>query len=76
MWAVFILYSFDTYFSNFTIVAAAVAIAVADLLSLCVFSLFYFIQKAYLSYDALRFNARTQTHHILHCNVGWANEIQ
>lgn len=42
----------------------------------CVFfSLFYFIQKAYLSYDALRFNARTQTHHILHCNVGWANEM-
>lgn len=79
IWTVFIRYCFDTYFSDFTIVAAtaAAAIVVAELLSLCIFfSLFHSIEKAYLSYDALGFTARMQTRHSLHCNVAWAYEIQ
>lgn len=59
-WAVFILYSFDTYFSNFTIVGAAVAVvaAVADLLSLCVFfrSFISFTKPTWvmMHYDSMR----------------------
>lgn len=72
---VYALYSFDTYFSNFTIVG--VLPSLPSLISwVYVFST-CFVQKAYLSYDALRFNAHPDTSHFaLHCWLSIQNSIK